>query len=158
MRVNYCTSKLSNLKHVWHQIIKLADIRDFNENLFRLKELANKGAVCVYALDGGKVVGTYIFTGLLIKKESVLTTLHNLNIKDDEVLQGTFVFVHKDYRGNGIAKELYKKRDLISKELGFKYSFINSYDTDNIKLWTDKTLKFFFKNEEFALTKLGEYQ
>lgn len=160
MKINYYSASLSEIKHLWHDIIKIVTIRDFSDNLSRLKSLSKKDAICIYAYDNSanRLVGIVVFTKLLDKSEDTLLKLKELNIHQDDVIQNALIFVDQSYTGLKIATKLFELRHEIGTNLGFKYVVTTQFEANAGRDWQAKKLNTYYKDDKIIIVKLGEYQ
>lgn len=139
--MKYSYHHLSDLRHRFRELASITGGRDQKEyRNARIKMMQDMNSGIWIAEDQGKIIGSISFllrdTPNGFNKDPDFVAAAVAKGVDPKTVQvRSLIYVHPDYRGQGIAHELELRANKTSRKLGFEYRAAFAYDTENIFNW-----------------------
>lgn len=133
----YSRHTLRDIPHRFREFTAITDGRDPEEYIRNIRTFAHSPVDCWIAEREGHLVGTFAFYTQPKLPASVRddNNLTGLGVNLETLHIRSLIYVHPDFRGQGIARELEARVDEDSAALGFQYHIVFHTDTDAIWEW-----------------------
>jgi GNAT superfamily N-acetyltransferase len=138
--MRYSCHDLSAVRVHFLALCRIQDVWPDQRYMAGLRDLADRGARVVIARDGFRVVGSVMFLPAApLPKVANIPGL-DLSLERFEILRagllvGTNVFVDPDFRGSGVASEMWRFVSDDARPSGFTHSIWAFYETPAILSW-----------------------